>query len=167
MDAAAPLDTTRGRIGLIAAALLVAGAVLPERPRLRAASMAGALVLTPVLLIAEIWDTEQFQTFRDRPALSAVAAAAALIALAGLAAFFARRPVAVPLLAVAALPFRIPIETAGQSANLLVPLYGVIAAGALAQMPALLRGVRPTGTRALPTGLLAPVLVGFVALYAL
>ena len=167
MDASAPLDSALGRIGLVAAALLAAGAVLAERPRLRAASMAGALILTPVLLIAEIWDTEQFQTFRDRPALTAIAGAAALIGLAALAMFFARRPVAVPLLAVAALPFRIPIETAGQSANLLVPLYGVIAAGVLAQLPALLRGERPSGTRAAPGGWLAAVLVGFVALYAL
>ena len=42
MDAAAPLDTTLGRIGLIAAALLAAAAVLSGRPRLRAAALAGA-----------------------------------------------------------------------------------------------------------------------------
>jgi O-antigen ligase len=167
MDASAPLDTPLGRIGLVVAALLAAAAVLSERPRLRAAATAGALVLTPILLIAEIWDTEQFETFRDRPAFSAAVAAAALVVLGALAAFMARRPLALPLLAVAALPFRIPIETAGQSANLLVPLYGVIAAAALAQMPALLSGRRPAGTHERPRGALAAVLVGFVVLYAL
>ena len=71
MDASAPLDTTLGRLGLIAAALLAAAAVLAERPRLRAAAMAGALVLTPVLLVVEIYDTDQFRTLRDRPAFTA------------------------------------------------------------------------------------------------
>jgi len=129
--------------------------------------MTGALVLTPVLLIAEIWDTEQFHTLRDRPALTAALVGAALVALAVLAVAMARRPLLLPLLALAALPFRIPIEAAGQTANLLVPLYGVIAAGALAQMPALFAERRPQGTRDRPPGALAAVLLGFVALYAL
>ena len=167
MDASAPLDTALGRVGLIAAALLAAAAVLSDRPRLRAAAMAGALVLTPVLLIAEIYDTEQFRTLRDRPAFTAAATAAALIALAVLAVAMARRPLLLPLLAVAALPFRIPVEAGGQTSNLLVPLYGVIAAGALAQMPALFRDRRPAGIRERPLGVLAAVLLGFVVLYAL
>ena len=53
--------------------------MLAERPRLRAAAMAGALVLTPVLLIAEIYDTEQFRTLRDRPAFTAARVAVALV----------------------------------------------------------------------------------------
>ena len=167
MDAAAPLDSALGRMGLVAAALLAAAAVLSERPRLRAAATAGALALTPVLLIAEIYDTDQFGTFRDRPAVTAALAAVAITILVALAVFIARRPLALPLLAVGALPFRIPIESAGATANLLVPLYGVIAAGALAQMPALIRGRLPAGTYPRPPGLLAPVLVAFVALYAL
>src|SRR5688500_20005929 len=116
MDAAAPLDTTRGRIGLIAAALLVAGAVLPERPRLRAATMAGALVLTPVLLIAEIWDTEQFERFRDPSVAVAGAVGVALLAVAALAVVIARHPLALPVLAGGALPLRIPLEAADQTA---------------------------------------------------
>jgi O-antigen ligase len=167
MDAAAPLDSALGRVGLLAAALLAAAAVLSERPRLRAAATAGALVLTPVLLVAEIYDTEQFQTFRDRPAFTAALTAAALLVLLALSIFIARRPLSLPLLAVAALPFRIPVETAGQTANLLVPLYGVIAAGALAQMPALLGRRLPQGTHERPRGPLAAVLLAFVALYAL
>jgi O-antigen ligase len=167
MDASAPLDTTLGRAGLIAAALLAAAAVLAERPRLRAAVMAAALVLTPVLLIVEIYDTEQFRTLRDRPAFTAAAVAAALVVLAVLAFAMARRPLLLPVLAFAALPFRVPIESAGQTANLLVPLYGVIAAGALAQMPALFADRRPAGTHERPRGPLAAVLLAFVGLYAL
>src|SRR4029078_10271794 len=77
--------------------------------------------------------------------------------------------------------FRIPIESAGQTANLLVPLYGVIAAGSLAQMPgrfrdrpapgarrpALARDGLPPGTRDRSLGALGAVLLGFVVLYAL
>jgi O-antigen ligase len=152
---------------LIAVALLAAAAVLAERPRLRAAAMAGALVLTPILLIVEIYDTEQFRTLRDRPAFTAAAVGAALVALVVLAVLMARRPLLLPLLTVAALPFRIPIEAAGQTANLLVPLYGVIAAGSLAQMPALFRDRRPGGARDRSLGMLGAVLLGFVVLYAL
>ena len=167
MDASAPLDTALGRLGLIAVALLAAAAVLAERPRLRAAAMAGALVLTPILLIVEIYDTEQFRTLRDRPAFTAAAVGAALVALVVLAVLMARRPLLLPLLTVAALPFRIPIEAAGQTANLLVPLYGVIAAGSLAQMPALFRDRHPGGARDRSLGMLGAVLLGFVVLYAL
>ena len=167
MDASAPLDTTLGRLGVIAAALLAAAAVLAERPRLRAAAMAGALVLTPVLLVVEIYDTDQFRTLRDRPAFTAGLVAVALVVLAALAFAMARRPLLLPLLAVGALPFRIPIESAGQTANLLVPLYGVIAAGALAQMPALFADRRPAGTQERPSGALPLVLLAFVVLYTL
>ncbi len=152
---------------MIAVALLAAAAVLAERPRLRAAAMAGALVLTPILLIVEIYDTEQFQTLRDRPAFTAAAVGAALVGIVVVAVLMARRPLLLPLLAVAALPFRIPIEAAGQTANLLVPLYGVIAAASLAQMPALFRDRRPVGTRDRSLGVLGAVLLGFVVLYAL
>ena len=167
MDASAPLDTALGRIGLIVVALLAAAAVLSERPRLRAGAMAGALVLTPVLLIVEIYDTDQFRTLRDRPAFTAAAVAAALVVVVALAVLMARRPLFLPLLAVAALPFRIPVESAGQTANLLVPLYGIIAAACLSQMPALFRDRRPAGTRDWPLGLLAKLLLGSVLLYAL
>jgi O-antigen ligase len=153
-------------MGLVAAALLAAAAVLAERPRLRAAATAGALVLTPVLLVAEIWDTGPLRSLRDRPAFTAALVAGALLALGVLAYAMARRPLMLPLLAFAALPFRIPIEAAGQTANLLVPLYGVIAAGSLAQLPALARDRLPAGTHQRPRGALAAVLLAFVALYA-
>jgi O-antigen ligase len=54
----------------------------------------------------------------------------AVVAL--LARFLLARPNALPLLAVAALPFRIPFNVGGESANLLVPLYLVVAAGVVA-----------------------------------
>src|SRR5262249_5894201 len=45
---------------------------------------------------------------------------------------FSRKPGVFCVLALAALPFRIPVQAGGSTANLLVPLYVVIGAGALA-----------------------------------
>ena len=120
-------------VGAVVAALLAACALAaPLRPRMRAAAMLGALVLTPVLLVAAIWDSEQIETLRDRPE---VALGAGLIGLAFVtlgALLVHKRPAWLPLLAVAALPFRVPIAAGGTTASLLVPLYAVIGAGVLA-----------------------------------
>src|SRR3954453_15784285 len=43
-----------------------------------------------------------------------------------------KRPTFLALLAVAALPFRVPVSVGGTAANLLLPLYAVIGAGILA-----------------------------------
>jgi len=54
------------------------------------------------------------------------------------AALLRRWPDAFPVVAVLALPFRIPIAVGGSTANLLVPLYLVVGAGVLAHIwPAL------------------------------
>jgi O-antigen ligase len=119
-------------VPLIVAALLAAGAVVLPRARWRAWSTLGALLLAPVLLISDIWDTDQVRPLRDRPSLAAVGIVAGLAVLAALAVWFDRRPAAFPLLAAAAIPFRVPIASGGTTANLLVPLYVVVGAGALA-----------------------------------
>jgi len=119
-------------VGVIVAALLAAAALLARSDRARGAAMLAALVLTPVLLVANIWSTPQLHTLRDRPELALAAAGAGAVLLAIGAVLFARRPELLALAATAALPFRIPIESGGDTANLLVPLYLVIAAGALA-----------------------------------
>ena len=59
-----------------------------------------------------------------------VLAAAAIVG--ALVPAMRRRPDAFPLLVILALPFRLPISTDGRTVNLLIPLYLVIAAGALA-----------------------------------
>jgi putative inorganic carbon (hco3(-)) transporter len=127
------------KAGAVVAVLLAAGALLARDPRRRALAMAGALLLAPVLLVADIWDSPQLSVVRDRPAAAAVAAALGLCAVAALALLMARRPLVLPLLVLAALPFRIPIEVGGTTSNLLVPLYLVIAAGALAAIVPALR----------------------------
>ena len=120
-------------IGIVLAAALAAAAILERTARARAWSMLGALALTPVLLLLSIWESPQLEPLRDHtlPVLAGGLAAAVLVVVP-LALLFARRRAALPLAALAALPFRIPVEAGGDTANLLVPLYLVIAAGALA-----------------------------------
>lgn len=95
--------------------------------------------------------------------------AAALVAIAALAVVMRRHRDAFPLLAVFALPFRLPISADGRTVNLLIPLYLVVAAGTLVHLlPRLTR--RPSLTR--PRSWLTPrgvewLLAIAIALYAL
>jgi O-antigen ligase len=92
-------------------------------------------------------------------------AAAAIVGALMLA--MRRRPDVFPLLAIFALPFRLPISTDGRTVNLLIPLYLVIGAGTLAQLiPRWLnRGTTETPRRR-PIAL-EWLLLGAVVLYAL
>ena len=64
----------------------------------------------------------------------AAGAAVALVVIAVLVAVMRRHRDAFPLLAVFALPFRLPISTDGRTVNLLIPLYLVVAAGTLTHL---------------------------------
>jgi O-antigen ligase len=153
-------------IGMVVAAALAALAVLGRWERGRAWAMLGALVLTPVLLVAEIWDSPQLESVRSRGSLTAVAAVLAVAAIGALAWVFARRPALFGVLALVALPFRVPVQAGGSTANLLVPLYVVIGAGALAWLVPRL-GARNAGREGERSGALEWVLLGAVVLYAL
>jgi O-antigen ligase len=61
----------------------------------------------------------------------AAATIAAAVVVAGLVLLMRRREDAFPLLAIFALPFRLPISTGGKTVNLLIPLYLVVAAGTI------------------------------------
>jgi putative inorganic carbon (HCO3(-)) transporter len=133
--------------------------------------MLAALVLTPVLLVANIWSTPQFEPLRERPLLALAAGAGGLVVLALGALAIDRRPELLALAAAAALPFRVPIDSGGDTANLLVPLYLVIAAGALAYALAHLRTAPPRdatgrGEDEHERGLLEWLLAGAIVLYA-
>src|SRR3954469_13942583 len=119
-------------LGVIAAALLAGGAIVAPAVRGRAGAMVAALALAPALLLADIWDSPQLDALRSRPAAFALAALGGVVVVAGLAMVIDRRPALLPALAVAALPFRIPISAGGSTASLLLPLYLVVAAGVLA-----------------------------------
>ncbi|MHB1539228.1 MAG: O-antigen ligase family protein, partial [Solirubrobacteraceae bacterium] len=133
------------KAGAIVRALLAAAAVLARAPRVSAragaALMLATLVLTPVLLAIDIWNTSVMHHVRDHPALAAAAIVAGLAVLAALALAVRRWRALFALGAVFTLPFRIPLAIGGTTANLLIPLYVVIAAGALAHLlPRLLGG---------------------------
>ena len=113
--------------GGIAAAVAAATALIAEDRRLRAAAMAAALVLAGALLAGEAWD--ELEPVRTDPAKLAAATVAAVALVLGLAAVLLRARWLLPLALVAALPFRVPIDSGGDQANLLVPLYLVITAG--------------------------------------
>jgi putative inorganic carbon (HCO3(-)) transporter len=130
------------KLGVVAATLLVAAALLARDARARAGAMLGALVLSPVLLLSDIWDSPQLRLVHRHPLPALVAAVVVLAALAALAVLIARRPPLLALLSLLALPFRIPIQAGGQTSNLLVPLYFVVAAGVLAWIVPVLAGGR-------------------------
>ncbi|MEA2410606.1 MAG: hypothetical protein QOC77_1167 [Thermoleophilaceae bacterium] len=156
-------------LGALAAALAAGGALTLPSARARAASALAALALAPVLLLGELWDTTQVVHLRHHPALVVAGLVAGLVVVVGLAAVLHRYTWLLPLLSVGALPFRVPFESGGQSANLLVPLYVVVAAGVLALAwerfgPA----ARRSGEwREREPGWTELALIAFVALYAL
>ena len=153
-------------VPLILAALLAAGALVARGPRTRAAAMLGALVLAPIILGFHIANSDQVRPLRDHPSLAAAGAVGAVIVLAVLAVVFDRRPSWLPVAAAATLPFRVPIASGGSTANLLVPLYLVVAAGAAAYaVPRLAGRERPEGGRA--PGAVEWALAASLALYGI
>src|SRR3954452_4864036 len=91
-----------------------------------------AITIVPVLVLGEVWHSPQFHPVREHGGEAAAGALVGVAIVALLARFLLAKPDAFPLLAVFALPFRIPVNVGGGAANLLVPLYLVVAAGVLA-----------------------------------
>jgi len=119
-------------LGVVIAVLAAAAAILLPAGRLRSLAMLAALLLFPVLILGDQWHSHQIVDLRDHPARLLALGAIALVASAALACLFRRWPILLPLAIVAALPFRVPLHAGGDTANLLVPLYLVIAGGVLA-----------------------------------
>lgn len=101
------------------------------------------------------------------PGAIGAAAVGAAVVVGLLVATMRRWEEAFPLLAILALPFRLPISADGRTVNLLIPLYLVVAAGTLAHLlPRLLRR-EERGFGALEWVLLASVvLYAMQALYS-
>ena len=167
MGAPAALAPFVPLLGIVAAAAAVAAAFALPSPRGRAIAALAALALAPVLLVGELWDSPALENLRDRPAVLAAAVVVGAAVVAALAALFARRPWLMPVLAFAALPFRIPVETGGESANLLVPLYAVVAGGVVAYAGVRLRGARSGWIEEPPSARKVELaLAAFLLLYA-
>ena len=173
--------------GVLVAAGSAAAAILLSPGRWRSAAMLLALALFPLLILGDQWHSPQIVDLRDDSARFAALAIAAVAAALLLAIVFRRWSIALPLAIVFALPFRVPLHAGGDTANLLVPLYLVIAGGVLAaalgerqegggvplRKPALRRplgslsGSAPKFPAGDPAALLPWVLAGVVVLYAL
>ena len=165
MGAAAGVILLLERAGALVAVALLGLVFLARTPRVRAACMVGALVLAPALLALELARLGRLEAVRGTVPLAIAAVAVGLALVAALARLLAARPDLLPVLAVAALPFRVPVALGSVTASLLVPLYGVVAAGVLAHVSrARARTRRPRPSR--PAGPAELALVGAVALYA-
>jgi O-antigen ligase len=162
------------RLGVIAAAALAAVVMLHRDTRVQALAMLGALILAPVLLLSDIWHSPQLDVVHRHPLVAVAGALLALGAVAAAAWVITKWPAVFAGAVIVALPFRIPIQAGGTTSNLLVPLYFVIAAGALAFVVTALRGrapphsapPRPDGRRE-PAFWLERLLAAYVVLYAL
>ncbi|MBS1679978.1 MAG: O-antigen ligase family protein [Actinobacteria bacterium] len=168
--------------GVLIAAGAAAASILLPAGRARSALMLVALVLFPVLILGDQWHSHRIVELRHHGAKAGVGILVGVVLVVALAWIFRRWPVLLPLAIIGMLPFRIPLESGGESANLLVPLYVVIAGGVLSQvisggwrgLGARERTPRPQGpeTSAGTTGRSAAVwlprsLAAFVVLYAL
>jgi O-antigen ligase len=131
-------------VPVILCALLAAGTLVLPGARARAWTMLGALALSVTVLAWHVKDNSALDPLTDHPPVLAAAIAAGLVVIAVGAVIIDRRPWAFPLAAIAALPFRVPIESGGTTSNLLVPLYVVIGAGALAYVVPRLRPMDTT-----------------------
>jgi putative inorganic carbon (HCO3(-)) transporter len=165
-------------IGIVVAAALAAVVMLHPNVRVQALAMVGALVLSPVLLLADIWHSPQLHIVHHHPLWAGAGAVIALVAVVAAGLAIVRWP---PLLAgavIVALPFRIPIEAGGVTSNLLVPLYFVVAAGSVAFIVTGFRERPPPSSgppaadsrlpaRHGPARWLEWLLAGYVVLYAL
>ena len=166
-------------IGIVGACGAAATSLVARDPRLRAAAMLLALVLAPILVAADVWDTARFVELRDSTSRVVALLAAAAVGVAVVAAAMRRWAAALPLLLIGVLAFRIPVELGGETSNLLLPLYLVVAGGAVAALVGALRGEaaaephRPTASGPVARGievatrLLPWLLAGFLVLYAL
>ena len=157
-------------LGIVAAAAAAAGRSLSPAARRRAVSALVALALTPVLVVSELWNSDQVRHLRDHPSRAGQAAAHRGRRGSGgrSCALFRRRPEALPLLVVLSLPVRIPLATGQTSANLLIPLYVVVAGGVTAYAMERLWRPGPTPAwRERKPGAVEIALLAFVVLYAL
>jgi O-antigen ligase len=120
------------KLVVIVLAGLVALALLSRVLRVQVLAMVLASLLAPALLIIDIWHSPQLSIVHRHPAVAAAGAVVLGVVLVSLALVFVRRPRWVPVLVIAALPFRLPIQAGGSDYNLLVPLYVVVGAGVIA-----------------------------------
>jgi putative inorganic carbon (HCO3(-)) transporter len=157
-------------IGLFTALGGAAVGVLAPRPEVRFPALVVALGASVALIAGEVWSTPRLAPLRHHPPLAAIVFAAIAVAIIGLSLVFRRFPAAFPIAAFVLLPLRVPVVIGGQTSNLLVPLYGVIAAGCLTLVVEALSGraaVEPPSWRSSSAARWLRLLIAaFLLLYA-
>lgn len=154
----------------IVAACAVAVAILDAPSRRRSIAMAIAAILVPILIAGDQWHSGPITELRNSPGVLAAAVVCGLALVLLLAWAIDRWPVIFPVLVLVALPFRIPLNVGGEDANLLVPLYLVMAGGVVASLVREFRGTGIGASVQQPTGLarwMKPLLAASVVIYAL
>jgi putative inorganic carbon (hco3(-)) transporter len=151
--------------GALVASIGLAGLLLPLRHELRLAGFGLWAVGCAIMAVELLGDAAS--TLADRlwahPALAVLGLVAAIAALAAAVFVLLRWPWSLAVAAILAAPARIPLHIGGQEANLLVPLYAVILAAAIAA------GIQLVRRRDPPPGLdaLGPALAAMVGISAL
>jgi putative inorganic carbon (HCO3(-)) transporter len=153
--------------GLVIVAGASAASILLPPGRLRAVAMLLAIALFPTLILGDQWHTDQISDLRGDEARIAALLAIALVSISALTYLFRRWPALLPLAIILVLPFRVPLHAGGDTANLLVPLYLVIAAGVIAVLVRDWAAPPVTGPVGRGTLWLPRILAAVVALYAL
>jgi O-antigen ligase len=155
--------------GVLVAAGSAATAILLPAGRLRSGAMLLALVLFPVLILGDQWHTHRIVELRNSPSHIAAGLLVGAAAVLALTYVFRRWPVLLPLAIIAVLPFRVPLSSGGDTANLLVPLYLVIAGGVLtvSLRDWNLEATDPPAPGGTAVRWLPKALAAFVAVYAL
>jgi len=159
------LAVTAPEAGILGALLAAAAMLAVPRERVRAAMALLALIGAPAALVAQMSGSALLTRLTAQPLKLAVAGAVGLAAMAALAWLFSKRPKLFPYLVAAALPFRVPLEFGGETANLLVPLYLVVGAGTLKWIASALRG-RTTESEHQP-GAVDLALAGWLVVFAI
>ncbi|MEA2124995.1 MAG: hypothetical protein QOI80_1777 [Solirubrobacteraceae bacterium] len=162
MTVLAVAPALQGTIALLAT-IAAAIVLVVDDARRRAPAMVAALVLAGVALATVVGDQAK-DALDGRLAMAGAAAVVGLAVLVAGAWLFRRRPDLLLVFAFATMPVRIPLTIGGETANLLLPLYAVIAAGVLARCVRV-RRVQPE-PRDPRVRTVERVLAGVIVLYA-
>ena len=156
-------EAVQGSVAL-AATLAAALVLVLDDARRRAPAMVAALVLAALALVA-VQQEQLRDALEGRVAMAAAAALVGAVVLIAGAWLFRRKPWLVLVFAFACMPVRIPLSIGGETANLLLPLYGVIASGVLARAARV--RIQPPEPRERSVRLVELVLAGVLVLYAI
>jgi O-Antigen ligase len=158
------MPVPHGDLAQLAAIVGAAGAAILLLSRTRVQLLGGLAVaaIGEVMLAAALIPGHDLKLLVS-PASHAAALGIGIVVLAAAAYVLARYPIAVPIVLLAAAPFRISVSIGTQTAYLLMPLYAVLAAALLALV---VRAVRGNAGRALPPLVAVPA-AAFVLLCGL